>query len=173
MKRSVISLVVLAGVGALIALLKYGPTEAERVAQPAAAPQTAAESSVPTPETPAPDATTPAPVPTAVKTPAPTPVPTARGAYRDGTYTGPVVDVGYGPVQVQAVISGGRLSTVRFLQMPSAERQSVQIAGRAEPVLLQEAVQAQSANVDVVSGATADSHGFMQSLGSALAQAKS
>ena len=44
---------------------------------------------------------------------------TASGGYKDGTYTGPVVDVNWGYVQVQATIQGGKISNVQFLQYPS------------------------------------------------------
>lgn len=100
-----------------------------------------------------------------------TPAPTT-GAFKDGTYKGTTVDNGYGPVQVAAVINGGKLSTVKILQVPS-DRRSMEIASYSTPTLIKEAVTAQSSNINYVSGATATSEAFMQSLQSALSTAKS
>lgn len=92
--------------------------------------------------------------------------------YINGAYTGSVADAYYGNLQVSAVIQGGKLVDVQFLQHPSDRSQSQRINGRADPILAQEAIQAQSANVNIVSGATASSQAFQESLASALAQAK-
>ena len=97
---------------------------------------------------------------------------TRKGPYNDGTYTGDAVDHNYGTVQVQAIIQDGQLASVQILQQPNHARQSQQINGYALPQLVSEAVQAQNANVDTVSGATLTSYAFQQSLGSALARAK-
>ena len=93
------------------------------------------------------------------------------GGYKDGTYLGNVANAFYGNIQVQAVISGGRLTNVVFLQYPSDRSTSRMINAQADPMLAQEAIQAQSAQVSGVSGATATSGAFVQSLGSALQQA--
>lgn len=114
---------------------------------------------------PKPVTTTPTPV---VVVPAPKP----KGQYKDGSYTGPVVDAYYGNVQVQAVISGGRLVAVKFLDYPHDRSNSVLINSNATPALSQEAVSAQSANVDAVSGASFTSAAFKSSLAAALSQAK-
>jgi uncharacterized protein with FMN-binding domain len=95
---------------------------------------------------------------------------TASG-YKDGTYTGPAVDVNYGLVEVQATIQNGKIADVKFLEYPNDRRTSVQINSIAMPYLQQEALQAQSANVDIISGATLTSEGFAMSLQSALANA--
>lgn len=100
------------------------------------------------------------------------PAPVSTGVYKDGTYTGDVADAFYGNVQVQAVIQNGRITTVNFLQYPSDRQTSIEINSQAMPYLQQEAIQAQSANVDIVSGATETSGAFIQSLQSALNQAK-
>ena len=88
-----------------------------------------------------------------------------------GTYTGAAVDAYYGTVQVQATVSCGKLTDVRFLQYPSDRSTSQQINDYAMPILRQEAIAAQSAQVDAVSGATHTSGAFVQSLASALAKA--
>ncbi len=94
-----------------------------------------------------------------------------QGQYKDGTYTGPSVFVYYGNVQVQAIIQGGKIADVKFLQYPSDRSTSQYINSQAMPMLTQEAIAAQSANVSGVSGASETSSGFVQSLGPALAQA--
>lgn len=92
--------------------------------------------------------------------------------YKDGTYTGSTADAFYGPLQIKAMISGGKISDVQFLQYPSDRSRSMVINTLAMPQLKNEAIQAQSANVTIVSGATDSSNAFMQSLASALSQAK-
>lgn len=93
-------------------------------------------------------------------------------AYEDGTYTGSVADAQWGYVQVQVVIQAGRITNVQFLQYPNDRSRSIEINQFADPELVQEAIQAQSAQVDVISGATDSSVAFMQSLSDALSQAR-
>ncbi len=94
-----------------------------------------------------------------------------QGRYKDGTYTGSVADAYYGPMQVAVVIQGGKITDVQFLQYPSDRSTSIAINSQAMPYLKAEAIQAQSAQVDIVSGATQSSQAFVQSLSSALSQA--
>jgi len=94
------------------------------------------------------------------------------GQYKNGTYTGSVADAFYGNVQVQVTVSGGKITDVTFLQHPNDRQTSVIINNQAMPMLTQEAIQAQSASVSGVSGASATSQAFIQSLGDALSQAK-
>jgi uncharacterized protein with FMN-binding domain len=94
------------------------------------------------------------------------------GKYKNGNYTGSVQDAFYGNLQVQAVISGGRITDVLFLQYPNDNRTSQYVNSQADPMLKQEAIQAQSAQVDIISGASASSQAFQASLADALAQAK-
>jgi uncharacterized protein with FMN-binding domain len=107
----------------------------------------------------------------AVINPKPKPKPVA-GQYQDGTYTGSVADAVYGNLQVAAVIQGGKLTDVQFLDYPQDRGQSIRINSYSSPILREEAIAAQSAQVDTVSGATASSGAFRESLASALAQAK-
>lgn len=93
--------------------------------------------------------------------------------YKDGTYTGSVADAYYGNVQVSVIISGGQITDVKFLQYPNTHATSVFINQQAMPYLKQEAIQAQNANVQIVSGATFTSQAFSQSFQAALAQARS
>jgi uncharacterized protein with FMN-binding domain len=110
--------------------------------------------------------TTPTVIPTSI------PTPTSVGLYKNGTYTGSVQDAFYGYVQVQAVISSGKISDVLFLQYPNDNRTSQFINNQALPMLKQEAISAQSATVNMISGASATSPAFQASLADALAQAK-
>lgn len=93
-------------------------------------------------------------------------------AYKDGKFTGDTADAFYGNMQVQITISGGKIVDVQFLQYPNDRTTSVMINTQAMPYLKSEAIQAQSANVAVVSGASASSQAFVQSLQSALDKAK-
>lgn len=114
-------------------------------------------------------ATVSLPTPTSISTPRPTPSPS--GQYKDGQYTGDVTDAFYGNVQVKAIIQGGKIADVQFLDYPHDRETSIYINTQAMPYLKSEAIQAQSANVDIVSGATQTSLAFVKSLGSALAKA--
>ena len=91
--------------------------------------------------------------------------------YKDGTFNGST-DTAYGTVSIGVVISGGKITDVKFLQMPSDQGHSREVTAYAEPLLKQTTLQAQSANIDFVSGATSTSNGFEQSLQAALDQAK-
>lgn len=95
----------------------------------------------------------------------------STSGYKDGTYTGSTTDAYYGNVQVQAAISGGRITGVKFLQYPNTHSTSVYINEQAMPYLQQEAIKAQNAHVNIISGATYTSQAFAQSLSSALSQA--
>ena len=120
--------------------------------------------------TPAPASTpTPKPTPAPVQAPPPPPVVKPKGQYVDGTYTGDSVDAFYGNV----VISNGKISNVVFLDHPQDRGRSIAINNYAMPQLIAQAIQTQNANVNGVSGASATSQGFQQSLASALVKAKS
>lgn len=92
--------------------------------------------------------------------------------YHDGRFTGPVVDAYYGVVQVRAVIHGGRVVAVDVLRHPYQHATSRYINRRALPWLKQEVVQAQSARIDAISGATLTSEAFIRSTYGALRQAR-
>jgi len=101
------------------------------------------------------------------------PMSTNMTRYKDGQYTGIVADAYYGNVQVEALVQSGKIADVQFLAYPNDRGTSVQINTIAMPRLKSEAIQAQNANVDIVSGATQTSEAFVQSLASALQQAAS
>ncbi|MEJ6553551.1 FMN-binding protein [Microbacterium esteraromaticum] len=92
---------------------------------------------------------------------------------QDGTYTGDSAGTRYGPVQVQITVSGGSISAVDVLDYPSDNPRDRQINQRALPMLISETTSAQSARVDMISGATYTSEGYLQSLQSAIDQAQS
>ena len=97
---------------------------------------------------------------------------TTGSLYKDGSYTGSVDDAQWGVVQVKAVIKNGKITDVQFLQYPNDRNRSIEINSYADPQLTSEAIQAQSANVDIVTGATDSSDAFIQSLSDALSQAR-
>lgn len=97
----------------------------------------------------------------------------SNGEYKDGTYSGSTVSTRWGNVQVQVKISGGKISDVSFLKSTSedGESRSQEIDAQAEPIYISEAKQANSANIQAVSGATVTYNGYTESLQAALDQA--
>jgi uncharacterized protein with FMN-binding domain len=87
------------------------------------------------------------------------------------TVTGAVADTEHGPMQVQLVLTGERITKVNLLQRTDDGQESVQIDSFAIPKLTSETLTAQSARIDAVSGATFTSQGYVQSLQSALDKA--
>jgi len=88
-----------------------------------------------------------------------------------GTVTGPSVDTRWGPVQVQITVADGAITDVQVVDYPDGNGKDRQINARALPVLVQETLDAQSADVDMVSGATVTSEGYRESLQGALDEA--
>ncbi len=99
-------------------------------------------------------------------------LPPAPGTYKDGIYIGSVEDVFYGDIQIQITIANGRIDSIKFLKYPDDQQTSIMINTQMMPILTQEAIQKQSSEVDIVSGATDSSEGFRRSLANALFQAK-
>ena len=93
------------------------------------------------------------------------------GSTAAGTYTGDSVMTRWGAVQVQITVADGRITAAEAVEYPQADPRDRQINAYALPVLAQEATQAQSADIDAVSGATVTSDGYVQSLQSAIDQA--
>jgi uncharacterized protein with FMN-binding domain len=88
------------------------------------------------------------------------------------TLTGATVQTRYGPVQVEITVEGAKITAARAVKTPSGDRRSQDIAASSVPTLVQETLDAQSARIDTVSGATYTSEGYMTSLQSALDQAR-
>jgi len=87
------------------------------------------------------------------------------------TYTGDAVDTRFGPVQVQITVQNGTVTAVNATEYPQNDPRDQQINSYAIPQLNQEAMAAKSASIDMVSGATYTSAGYISSLQSALDQA--
>jgi uncharacterized protein with FMN-binding domain len=87
------------------------------------------------------------------------------------SYTGPVAQTRWGPVQVKISVQGGKLTKVTVLQQPNGNSRDAEINSQALPILINESLKAQSANIDMVSGATVTSDGYVRSLQAALDEA--
>lgn len=88
-----------------------------------------------------------------------------------GTVTGAAADTRWGPVQVRVTVASGRITGVDVVQEPDGNGRDREINADAVPTLVSETLQAQGAQIDMVSGATYTSEGYVQSLQSALDQA--
>lgn len=96
---------------------------------------------------------------------------TAGASPRTRTVDGDPIDNQYGTVQVRVTVRGSRITDVQALQMPFDHPRSQFISQQVAPMLRQEVLQAQSAQIDLVSGATFTSDSYAQSLQSALTRA--
>ena len=85
-----------------------------------------------------------------------------------GTATGDAVSFRFGTVQVEVTAENGVITEITALQLPDEDRRSLSISNEVEPILQSEALRAQSADIDVISGATYTSLAYAQSLQSAL-----
>jgi uncharacterized protein with FMN-binding domain len=160
----------------LVALLSFksSPVTVNRSASAqSAAPSTSAATAPPTPETTPGTAPNRAPSTTPNTTPNTAPAPTTppTTAAADRTIDGGPFDNQFGTVQVRVTLQGTRITNVTALQMPFQHQRSAEISQQAEPMLQQEALQAQSAQIDLIGGATYTSESYAQSLQSALDKA--
>lgn len=187
MRRAAVGLAGLAAGTTLLVMVKgaadASPTAVDAAVAPPRGMSPAADGTTPSPglSAAAPDPSTGAPVP-AASTKAPTPKRTTRPPSGGGnpapspprttsnTVTGPRVANQYGGVQVQIHLTGDgkRFDSVDWLEMPQAESQSQALTDQAAPQLADEAVRTQSANLHTVSGATATSESYRQSLRGAI-----
>ena len=106
--------------------------------------------------------------------PTPTPVAHARSVaprVAARAVVGPSVDMRWGPVQVTIIVTGKRITDGRA-STPAERARSAYINYQAVPLLRQEVLQAQSASIDLISGATMTSEAYAQSLQAALAKAR-
>jgi uncharacterized protein with FMN-binding domain len=164
MRRAVLALGgTVAGLAALFSYKTYVP-HVTALATPIKPTGSASPSSSPTIATIKPPATTPKP---AVKKTTAAPAPATNAPppppKPSGTFTGQAVNTNYGPVQVQITVSDGKIT-----QANGDDEGGSSIGENAIPQLNQEAVQAQSANIQGVSGATYTSQGYIQSLQEAI-----
>lgn len=96
---------------------------------------------------------------------------TTSGKYKDGTYTGKTISTMWGNVQTQVTISNGKISSVKALEYPNSSQHSQQVNSIAIPQYTQEAIAADSAKIQSISGATVTYGGYTESLQAALDQA--
>jgi uncharacterized protein with FMN-binding domain len=120
-----------------------------------------------TPEPTAAATATPSPA-AAAATPTPTPT---RSSSAAKTATGDVIPTRYGNVQLKVTVSGGKITSVEAVQLPTGDPKSYAISSYAEPLLRQSALSKQNGDVDAVSGATYTSEGYKSALQSALDKA--
>jgi uncharacterized protein with FMN-binding domain len=135
----------------------------------AVATQTATKSAKPVATKKATAAATAAATATASATPTAVETAVAAPAAQSGTFTGPSVFVNYGNVQVQITVINGRITDAVAVKAPSGKND--RYTNMAVPVLKQQTLAAQSANIKGVSGASYTSYGWFKSLQGALADA--
>lgn len=121
---------------------------------------TQATSSAPTPAS--------TPVQTPVQTPATTPAAPVANSI-NGTFTGPVVDVSYGNVQVQITVTNGKITDAQALIAPTGKNDKY--TRKAMPILKQQTLAAQSTNIQGASGASYTTYGWRKSLQGAMVKA--
>ncbi len=168
MKRAIlIATGTVGGLGAVLAITPptFTSTQSTSMALPGAdtaAPTAAATESA----APAKSATT-----SATKKATPTQTPTAAPATTaaTGVFTGDVVNVRYGNVQVKITVENGKITDAQAVQAPSGRND--RWTQMAVPILREQTLQAQSANINGASGASFTSYGWYTSLASALAKA--
>ena len=100
--------------------------------------------------------------------PTASPRPRSRPTPTSSTVNGAPADTPYGPVQVQITLTNGRIVRADAIDYPQGGGRDQEINSQAIPQLDRETLQAQSAQIDTVSGATYTSDGYRQSLQSAL-----
>jgi uncharacterized protein with FMN-binding domain len=108
--------------------------------------------------------------------PSSSPTSSSSGSNGDGsskiaTYTGSVAQTRWGPVQTKIAVQSGKITKVTVLQQPNGNQKDAEINSYALPILIDETVQTQSADIDMVSGATVTSEGYAESLQGALDEA--
>ncbi|MCX5089032.1 FMN-binding protein [Streptomyces sp. NBC_00365] len=104
----------------------------------------------------------------ASQAPSGTPSPGSTKSAGTKTVTGDTVQTRWGPVQVRITLKNGKITDVTAVSYPSDNPRDKEINSYALPQLRREALAAQSASIDSVSGASYTSDGYKQSLQSAL-----
>jgi uncharacterized protein with FMN-binding domain len=162
-RGTILFTVILVTMGATVGLKLYGIGEqvtasdtSVHAATSAATAGTSGATSTPTPSASA------SPSPSATATPAP------GQAAATKTVTGSAIDTRYGAVQVKLTFTGNTITAVDTVQAPNGNGRDQEINQQALPILQQEVLSSQSANIDTVSGATYTSEGYIQSVQSAI-----
>ena len=99
------------------------------------------------------------------------PATSASGTDGAITVTGTSAETRWGPVQVQLTVEDGTITDVEVVDYPTENGKDREINAEAIPVLVQETLGSQSADIDMVSGATVTSEGYLESLQAALDEA--
>jgi uncharacterized protein with FMN-binding domain len=145
-----------------------GPTKSSTPTKaPTSKPSVPTASATPTQTQSAAPTVAPTPIKTATPTPTPTPTPTVKSI--NGTFTGPVVDVSYGNVQVQITVTNGKITDAQALIAPTGKNDKY--TRMALPKLKQQTLAAQSTNIQGASGASYTTYGWRKSLQGAMAKA--
>jgi uncharacterized protein with FMN-binding domain len=97
----------------------------------------------------------------------------ATAVLKDGTFVGDLASNQFGNVEVAVVISGGKITEVQLLQMPDGDSRSKAISDQVSSQLVESTLTQQSSDIDTISGATYTTLGYIDSLQSAIDQAKS
>jgi len=116
-------------------------------------------------------ASAPVPAPASAPATAPSASSSSGGSTTSRTVTGAAASTIYGPVQVRITVRNGKVTAAQAVVYPQDTPRDQQINAFAIPELNREAVAADSARIDMVSGATYTSQGYLSSLQSALDQA--
>lgn len=151
------------------------PLDSPGATQESAPPPLAGSVAAPPPvaaERPPPTAAVQSVAPGSIPAAAQPPAPPAAAYYADGEFTGDSVDTYYGPLQVKVTVLNGDIVNADCPVYPNHFQRSEEISQWAIPILIAEVIHLQSADIDIVSGATQTSGGYYQSLVSALAKAR-
>ena len=109
------------------------------------------------------------PTPTPTKTPKPSKAPT--GKLKDGTYDGDAIQFKYGTAQVEIVVSGGVITEVKALQLPTAGGYTKRVTTFFQTQIPSRIVADQGWKISSIGGATYTSRAYSQSLQSAISKA--
>ena len=185
------ALLVTGTIAGVVGVVSYNPPQLNASIAPAGttpAPQESTQTSTQSPAQPAPTASTTKKASTKNSsttsqsqnqntasqeaTSSPAPVATMKQSSGiTGTFKGDTSQTRWGPVQVEIVVTNGKITDVKTLQYPNGDRKSLNISNQVIPWLQEETLQVQSANISGISGATYTSMGFQNSLASALQKA--
>jgi uncharacterized protein with FMN-binding domain len=168
MKRVILSVTgTVLGVVALLSFKTHGPVATASGGLPSAG--LAGTSSAAATPSPSPSTTGAPPDPSTTKSSSRSAAKSTAAA--SATYTGAAEQTRYGIVQVKVTVQGKKITDVGFVQLTAFDGRSQEINSEAAPILLQETLKAQSAQIDSVSGASYTSQGYEMSLQSALDRA--
>jgi len=88
--------------------------------------------------------------------------------YLDGVYVGPRVENIKGGYQAQVTIENGAITAVDPVEAGTSDPESVRVNAFAVPTIVERVLEAQSADVEFVSGSSYTSPAFTESIAGAL-----